>query len=95
MKEEKAVGHICVNKAGKAHIPVIIRKECAAQKIPFVINANSVLLFNPSLDLDSLLESIDVLRRDVKLRYGTPGPEITPINFGTGQKVGEGKEKRG
>jgi len=75
MKDEKAVGHICVNKAGKAHIPTIIRKECAAQKIPFVINANSVLLFNPSLDLDSLLKSIDVLRQDVKLRYGLRGPK--------------------
>jgi len=75
MQKEKAAGHICINKAGKAHIPVIIRKECDAQKIPFVITANSVLLFNPNLELDSLLESIDILRRDVKLRYGTVPPK--------------------
>lgn len=57
-----------VNKAGKAHIHKVIIEECGGHEIPYVINASTVLLFNPELSLDSLLASINVLKEDVKLR---------------------------
>lgn len=70
----KPVGYIKISKAGKAHIPKIILRECEARSIPFVINAHSVLLFNPTLDLSMLLASIEVLKEDLKLRYRSPEP---------------------
>jgi len=57
-----------VNKAGKAHIHKVIVEECGGHEIPYVINASTVLLYNPKLDLKSLLASIDVLKKEVKLR---------------------------
>ena len=67
----KPVGWIKTTKDSKAHISELIRRETETQpgeKIPFVINASTVLLYNPKLSLESLLASIDVLREDVKLR---------------------------
>jgi len=64
----RPVGVIRANKAHKAHIHRIIIEECGGHDIPYVINASTVLLYNPNLSLDSLLASIDVLKRDVKLR---------------------------
>jgi hypothetical protein len=46
----------------------VIIEACGGCNIPYVINANAVLLYNPNLTLESLLASIDVLKRDVKLR---------------------------
>jgi len=64
----RPVGYIKANQAGKAHIAKVIRKECGTNEIPFVINASTVLLYNPKLNLDEILASIDVLKEDVKLR---------------------------
>lgn len=64
----RPVGVIRANKAGKAHIHKMIIEECGGHAIPYVINASTVLLYNPNLNLGELLESIDVLKRDVKLR---------------------------
>ena len=64
----RPVGVIKANKAGKAHIHKVILKECGGNAIPYVINASTVLLYNPSLSLEELLASIDVLKQDVKLR---------------------------
>lgn len=64
----RPVGVIRANKAGKAHIHKMIIEECGGHAIPYVINASTVLLYNPNLNLRELLESIDVLKRDVKLR---------------------------
>jgi len=64
----RPVGVIKANKAGKAHIHKVIIEECGSHNIPYVINASTVLLYNPNLSLESLLASIDVLKRDVKLR---------------------------
>lgn len=67
----KAVGYLKTTKSCKSHIPELIRRETGTQpgeKIPFVINASTVLLYDPRLSLQQLLASIDVLRRDVKLR---------------------------
>lgn len=73
MKKEKikAVGYLKTTKSCKSHIPELIRRETGTQpgeKIPFVINASTVLLYNPNLSLKELLASIDVLKSDVKLR---------------------------
>jgi len=67
-KKIRPVSHIRVNKAGKAHIHRVIREECATKDIPYVINASTVLLYNPNLRLKELLASLDVLRRDIRLR---------------------------
>ena len=75
MPKIKAIGYICVNKAGKAHIPVIIRERCETQKIPFLISAYSVLLFNPNLSLDSILKSIDILKEELRLAGDGMGSE--------------------
>ena len=64
----RPINYIRVNKAGKAHVHKVIREECATNDIPYVINASTVLLYNPNLSLEELLASIDVLKRDVKLR---------------------------
>lgn len=64
----RPVNYIRVNKAQKAHIHKVIMEECATNEIPYVINASTILLYNPNLSLEELLASIDVLRRDVKLR---------------------------
>jgi hypothetical protein len=64
----RPVGVIRANKANKAHIHRVIIDECGGHNIPYVINASAVLLYNPNLTLESLLASIDVLKRDVKLR---------------------------
>jgi len=68
----KPVGTIKLTKTAKAHIPQLIRRETETQpgeEIPFVINAAIVLLYNPKLDLQQLLASLEVLKQDLKLRY--------------------------
>lgn len=64
----RPAGVLKANKASKAHIHKVIIEECGGHDIPYVLNASTVLLYNPTLSLDSLLASIDVLRRDVVLR---------------------------
>ena len=64
----RPVGVIRANKDSKAHIHKVIIEECGTRDIPYVMNASTVLLYNPNLSLDDLLASIDVLKRDVKLR---------------------------
>jgi len=67
----KPVGHLKTTKGSKAHIPELIRRETGIEpggQIPYVINASTVLLYNPNLSLEQLLASIDVLRQDVQLR---------------------------
>jgi len=64
----RPVGVIHANKTSKAHIHRVIIEECGGHSIPYIIDASAVLLYNPNLSLDSILASIDVLKRDVKLR---------------------------
>lgn len=64
----RPVGILRTSKAGKAHIHKVIIEECGGHAIPYVINASAVLLYDPTLSLESLLASIDVLKSDVKLR---------------------------
>lgn len=58
-------------KGGKAHIPVQILRELeikAHEKIAFVCDAKTVILFNPETPPEIILKSLDVLRDDVELR---------------------------
>jgi hypothetical protein len=76
MEKIKPVGHLKTTKTCKAHIPELIRRETGVEpggKIPYVINASTVLLYNPNLSLKELLASIDVLRQDVQLRLQKGG----------------------
>jgi len=63
----RPIGVIRANKENKAHIHKVIIEECGGREIPYVMNASTVLLYNPNLSLEDLLASIDVLKRDVKL----------------------------
>lgn len=64
----RPVSVIRANKASKAHIHKIIIDECGGREIPYVINASTVLLYDPKLSLEELLASIEVLKDDIKLR---------------------------
>lgn len=64
----RPVGVLRANKDSKAHIHKVIIEECGSHDIPYIINASTVLLYNPTLSLEALLASIDVLKSDVKLR---------------------------
>jgi len=68
-----------VNKANKAHIHKVIIEECGGNNIPYIIDANAVLLYNPRLSLESLLASIEVLKSDVKLRVKSKAGGSTPL----------------
>jgi hypothetical protein len=68
----KPVGTLKLTKTAKAHIPEIIRRQTETKpgdEIPFVINASTVLLFDPNLDLQQILASLEVLKRDLQLRF--------------------------
>lgn len=59
---------IKVNKANKAHIHKEIIEECGEPNIPYIITANVVLLYNPHVSLNALLEGIYILKKMVALR---------------------------
>lgn len=68
----RPVGTLKLTRTAKTHISELIRRETETEpgeEIPFVISASTVLLYNPKLDLDELLASIEVLKQDLKLRY--------------------------
>jgi len=66
--EIRPVGILRANKKSKAHIHKVIIEECGGRDLPYIINASTVLLYNPKLNLEEVLASIDVLIRDIKLR---------------------------
>jgi hypothetical protein len=62
-------GHINVSeKHRNARIKNEIIREVKTFQIPYVANAKTVLLFDPSATLQELLASLDVLRKDLQLR---------------------------
>lgn len=72
MKEKiRPVGWIKTTRDAKSHIPELIRHETdtkPGEKIPFVINARTVLLYDPKMDADELIASLNVLQQDILLR---------------------------
>lgn len=63
----KGHGRITIYKKNISYIPKQIVEECG-KKIEFVLNARSVLLFNPDTDPDILLKSLENLASHIKLR---------------------------
>jgi len=63
----RPVGYLKMTKKGKSHIPKIIRQETSI-KLPYIIDANAVLLFNPDVSAEELIEGLEVLKRDLLLR---------------------------
>lgn len=62
-------GYISVSKKHRiARIRDEIIREVKSLKIPYVVNAKTVLLFNPDATPEEILASLDVLRQDIKLR---------------------------
>lgn len=54
---------------GTTHIPKTLREELGNPKeIPYVADAHTVIMFDPSKTPEEILESLDVLRRDINLR---------------------------
>lgn len=60
---------------GYAYLPSLLRKEvnCKGKdEIPFFINANCVLLVRKDADIKQILEGLEVLKKDLLLRYEKP-----------------------
>jgi hypothetical protein len=69
LRPVRPVGILKVARTSKAHIPKLIMRETGGgHEIPFVIGASIVLLYNPELELEELLETLEVLKQDLKLR---------------------------
>lgn len=82
MESEKIrpVGYLKLTETSKTHISELIRRETSVEpggKIPFVINARAVLLYDPKLTAEELIESVDVLMRDILLRKVRARLEVT------------------
>ena len=57
---------------GYAYLPKILRKEVNCQgkgEIPFFINANCVLLVRKDADLKKVIEGLEILKKDLILRF--------------------------
>ena len=66
-------GYINVSEKHRtARIKDEIIREVKSFKIPFVANAKTVLLFDPSASSEDVLVSLDILRRDLQLRIKKP-----------------------
>jgi hypothetical protein len=69
--EIKPVGTLKLTRTAKCHVPKLIRRETETRlhgEIPFVTGSSIVLLYNPRLTLEELLERLKVLEQDLKLR---------------------------
>ena len=64
------MGTIKPTETGNAHIPELIRKEIESKQIPYIVNAHTAILYNPDVTVEEILESLDILRRDILLRAG-------------------------
>jgi hypothetical protein len=76
MKQQiKPVGVINVSKTSKAHIPDLIRRETGrVHSIPFMIGARTVLLYDPALPPEALLDSIEILKRTIRIHCFSKTP---------------------
>jgi len=67
----KPVGYLKLTDTSKTHISELIRQETSVDpggKIPFIISTHIVLLYDPKVSAEDLIESIDVLRKIILLR---------------------------
>jgi hypothetical protein len=69
----RPVGKIKItDQRGYAYLPKILRQEvnCRGKdEIPFFINANCVLLVRKDADLEKILRGLEVLKKDLLLRF--------------------------
>jgi hypothetical protein len=59
---------------GYVYLPKLLRKEVGCERkgeIPFFMSANCVLLVRRDVDLKRILEGLDVLKKDLALRFQT------------------------
>uniref|UniRef100_A0A6M3M0F5 Uncharacterized protein n=1 Tax=viral metagenome TaxID=1070528 RepID=A0A6M3M0F5_9ZZZZ len=78
----RPVGILKANRAKKAHIHKIIIEECGGCDIPYIINARSVLLYDPRLTAEELIASINVLKDSITLRRQLSQETVTtPIKI--------------
>ena len=66
-KKVKGHGKITIYQKKLAYIPKQIVEECG-KKLSFVLNARSVLLFDPETDSSILLKSLENLASHIELR---------------------------
>jgi hypothetical protein len=72
-KKARPIGHINIHDPrGYGFVPQIVRKELGIEgrgKIPFFLDANVVLLIRKGASRGDILEGLDVLKQDLKLRW--------------------------
>jgi len=64
----RPMSEIKISGKGTAYIPDSLRNEIHPNVLPFILNANTALIFNPNKTPEEILESIEIIKRDVKLR---------------------------
>jgi len=92
--ETNPMGALKLTKGAKSHIPQLVRKETAVQpggRIPFIIGARAVLLYDPTLDPEGLLASVEALKQNLYIRFNkTPrtGASEGDVRSVAGKAVG-------
>jgi hypothetical protein len=75
-KTKRAVGKIVIyDTRGYAYIPKIVRNEVGIDgkgTIPFYLDANVVLLIRSGATKNHVLQGLDILKEDLKLRWADP-----------------------
>jgi len=72
----KPHGTIKATEGGSAHIPKEIRESLESDSLPYVMDAHTVVLFNPNSSPEIVLKSLQNLIEDIKLRV-VPKTELT------------------
>jgi len=72
-KDPRSLGEIRIyDPRGYSYFPRVVRKELNVQgvdKIPYYIDANCVLLVRKGATKKDILEGMDLLKKDLKLRW--------------------------
>jgi hypothetical protein len=66
-KKIKSQGALKPSRKGTTHLPKNIRDELG-DKIEYIVDAKTALLFNPDTSPEDILASLEVLKKDLKLR---------------------------
>lgn len=72
----KPSGFVVIYSRGYSHLPDNIRATLGVSdkcKVPFISDANVVLLFRPDIDPDTLKKALEVLQKDIELRIHEKG----------------------
>jgi len=69
------------SERGTTHLPDTLRREIGDPKmIPWIPDANLVVLYNPDITLEEIEMGLDIMKMDVRLRYkGKTEDEITTV----------------